>query len=353
MPIEEILEVAVGLIFMWLVLSISTMQVQEWIVTRLRWRADDLEKAIRQMLLSNDMAAEIYKHPLIRSMMKAPKPGDKKDPKPSYIPAEKFALILFDTIASAGTDQSKLLEPLDISNLRAGIKKLAETNKDLAKAVNSLLVGVEKADDKVAATRDNFEKWFNDVMDRSGGWYKRRAQGVSFLIGLVFALILNLDSIAMANYLWREPSVRQALAARATTFQLPEETNESNPAMAIQEFRDQFDGLQIPFGWTFEEVNLTPEGQPDTTLVCSFIPSTDRQVFGFGNGKNCIRPTTAQTNTNGIIWSFAKIMGILMTAGAAAQGAPFWFDMLAKVTNVRGSGVKPPKTREEDKDESP
>ena len=92
MYLEEVLEVAVGLIFMWLVLSISTMQVQEWIVTRLTWRADDLEKAIRQMLLSNELADEIYNHSLIRSMKKAPKPGDKKDPEPSYIPAEKFAV---------------------------------------------------------------------------------------------------------------------------------------------------------------------------------------------------------------------------------------------------------------------
>ena len=183
MYLEEVLEVAVGLIFMWLVLSISTMQVQEWIVTRLNWRADDLEKAIRQMLLSNEMANDIYKHPLIRSMMKAPKPGDKKDPKPSYIPADKFALVLFDTVASAGTDQSKILKPVDISNLQEGINKLAQTNVHLARAVNSLLVGVEKTDDAIAATRDNIEKWFNDVMDRSSGWYKRRAQGVAFLIG--------------------------------------------------------------------------------------------------------------------------------------------------------------------------
>ena len=197
------------------------------------------------------------------------------------------------------------------------------------------------------------KKWFNDVMDRAGGWYKRRAQGVAFLIGLALAILLNVDSIAVANYLWREPSVRQALANRASSFQPPEQIDENNPAIAIQEFRDQFDGLQIPFGWTFEEVDLTPQAQPDTTLACSFLPDKNRKVFGFGNQKNCIRPTTAQANTNGIIWSLAKILGLVMTAAAAAQGAPFWFDMLAKVTNVRGSGVKPPKTREEDKDESP
>ena len=351
MFLEEVLEVAVGLIFMWLVLSISTMQVQEWIVTRLRWRADDLEKAIRQMLMSNELADEIYNHPLIRSMKKAPKPGDKKDPKPSYIPADKFALILFDTVASAGTDQSKVLKPLNLPNLRKGINELAKTNKDLAKAINSLLVGVEKTDDAIATTRNNIEKWFNDVMDRSSGWYKRRAQGVAFLIGLAFAIILNIDSVAVANFLWREPSVRQALAARASTFQPPEQTEENNPAMAIQEFRDQFDGLQIPFGWTFEEVNLsqTNEAGAVVNLTCSFWPTSDQQVFGFGNNNNCIRPTTAQTNTNGLIWIIAKLMGIAMTAAGAAQGAPFWFDMLAKFTNVRGSGVKPPKDEDEAK----
>ena len=350
MYLEEVLEVAVGLIFMWLVLSIGTMQVQEWIVTRLTWRANDLEKAIRQMLMSDELAVEIYNHPLIRSMKKAPKPGDKKDPKPSYIPADKFALVLFDIIASAGTEESKILKPLDIPNLKEGINKLAATNKGLATAINSLLTGVEKTDDAISATRKNIEKWFNDVMDRSSGWYKRRAQWMAFWIGLSLAIILNVDSIAVANFLWREPSVRQALAARAATFQPPEQTIPNNPATAIQEFRDQFDGLQIPFGWTFAEVNLsqTDETGAVINLTCSFWPRSDQQVFGFGNKNNCIRPTTAQANTNGLIWIFAKIAGIAMTAGAAAQGAPFCFDMLAKFTNVRGSGVKP----SDDKDEA-
>jgi len=84
---------------------------------------------------------------------------------------------------------------------------------------------------------------------------------MAFWIGLAFAIILNIDSVGIANFLWQEPSIRQALAARATTFQPPEQTTENNPAMAIQEFRDQFDGLQIPFGWIFREVDLTPDNQ--------------------------------------------------------------------------------------------
>jgi len=189
MYLEEVLEVAVGLIFMWLVLSISTMQVQEWIVTRLTWRADDLEKAIRQMLLSNELADEIYNHSLIRSMKKAPKPGDKKDPEPSYIPAEKFAVVLFDTIASAGTDQRKILKPHDIRNLREGINKLAKTNKDLAKAINSLLDGAEKTDDVIATTRNNIEKGLMMLwIDQAAG---TNAEQNGWPFGSVWRLLLS------------------------------------------------------------------------------------------------------------------------------------------------------------------
>jgi hypothetical protein len=39
-------------------------------------------------------------------------------------------------------------------------------------------------------------------------------------------------------------------------------------------------------------------------------------------------------------WTF-KILGIAFSAAAAAQGAPFWFDILKKVVNIRGSGANP------------
>jgi hypothetical protein len=33
-----------------------------------------------------------------------------------------------------------------------------------------------------------------------------------------------------------------------------------------------------------------------------------------------------------------KILGLLVTAFALALGAPFWFDLISKVSRVRGSG---------------
>ena len=56
MYLQEIFEVVIGLVFVWLILSTATMQVGEWIANLLRWRANDLEKAIKRMLNDADLA---------------------------------------------------------------------------------------------------------------------------------------------------------------------------------------------------------------------------------------------------------------------------------------------------------
>ena len=50
MYIQEVVEVAIGVIFAWLLISLATMQVQEIIARLLKKRARDLEKAIKNML---------------------------------------------------------------------------------------------------------------------------------------------------------------------------------------------------------------------------------------------------------------------------------------------------------------
>ena len=63
--LEAILEVAIGMIFMWLVLSIATMSIQEWIATYLKWRAKDLETAVQRLLGNAVWAEKLYEHPLV------------------------------------------------------------------------------------------------------------------------------------------------------------------------------------------------------------------------------------------------------------------------------------------------
>jgi hypothetical protein len=41
---------------------------------------------------------------------------------------------------------------------------------------------------------------------------------------------------------------------------------------------------------------------------------------------------------------FTKIMGLLLTTLAIFMGAPFWFDALNKISNLRSTGPRPPST---------
>ena len=44
---------------------------------------------------------------------------------------------------------------------------------------------------------------------------------------------------------------------------------------------------------------------------------------------------------DGILGILAKITGLAATVFAMMMGAPFWFDLLNKVSNLRGTGNKP------------
>ncbi len=100
MNLDAILEVAIGLVFTWLVLSVATMQIQEWISSIFHWRAELLEETIRKML-GDDLAKSFYEHSIINSL-------SQPRHKPSYIPSDLFALTSYDVLFNKAkeTDQT-------------------------------------------------------------------------------------------------------------------------------------------------------------------------------------------------------------------------------------------------------
>ncbi len=117
MYLQEILEVGIGLVFVWLVTSLAAMQVQEWIANLFEIRAAGLESHLRRMLADPALAQEFYSHHLIRALYRQPGwlkrlfgnlvnalrrvfklPPLSFENRPSYIPAHDFALVLFDIL---------------------------------------------------------------------------------------------------------------------------------------------------------------------------------------------------------------------------------------------------------------
>ncbi len=437
MYLQEILEVAIGLIFIWLAVSFTTMSLQEWLSNIVNLRAKDLEKAISQMLNSPDLAQRFYSYPLIASLYSQPSKPGKKPRLPSYIPPNKFSAALFELIIQAGTDNSPVrlmtieiekqlasiqtpeqqklarqdwdailqtarnlaasglgvaaldslkfqaqvcgekypeLKPtldllipqvesyygrfveerrvatdtgfdsgLVMRQFRLGLLALQKTNPRLSESIIAIIrqaeVSVLNGSQAVATARINLESWFNDAMDRLSGAYKRRSQYISFIIGLILALILNVDTLNVATSLWREPILRQAILVQAQNYTAAEtapEITAAGPLVNIPVLEAQLQGLRIPLGWSIFPFS-TARNQ------CSFLPIKAGQVWGIPTWNNqglpfCNRIINLPTDLNG--W-LAKILGMLITGLAAAQGAPFWFDILKKFINIRGTGSNP------------
>ena len=468
MSVGPIVEVAIGIIFVWIVLSMATIQIQEWISTRLDKRARDMEAAIHEMLANPNLKAQFYDHPVIRGLTAKKRKEPSKIPPwfyrypllrgftkekrrlPSYIPSQQFALAMFDIAMTAGTESSIIQQgllklrddiqkdakqPLDraivtelnlladlarsaaateagtaitnrgldllkqgvakfsndhpeyeglvngmleeadrlkdqvrevlkkqpkdkasaLTDLRRGVAALSVISPEVSQTLNALFLNVEEyvaqGETHLAKARGNVEKWFNDAMDRASGVYKRYSQFQALIIGFTIALLLNVDSISLTAYLWREPSVREVLATKATAFKLSFSEQASNeqtttPYEALQDFREQFTGLNLPVGWTLKDKDDAIFAEPDSG--CSLFPK-DNVFFGIplfqwnitnsiGPLQNkCLTPSQPDHSTN----FFLKLLGIGITAIAARQGAPFWFDLLKRFVNVRSTGANP------------
>src|SRR4051794_15033140 len=103
---SEVLEVGIGIVLMFLLISLICSSMQEGLEGWLKWRAADLERGIRELLNDRDgnkILDAFYEHPLISSLYKGPYDSAKRGNLPSYIPAGNFAGAVMDLVARGKT----------------------------------------------------------------------------------------------------------------------------------------------------------------------------------------------------------------------------------------------------------
>ncbi len=331
MQLDAIIEVAIGLVFVWLVISIATMEAQNRIGTFLGWRANHLENSIHSMLKDKTLVNRFYAHPLITELARKDRNGvvvkDRKGnpSRPDYIPNQIFATAAFEVIMNAGRGEKDVeVNTISIPEMTANFKSLMDKNQvlpyvfpNMEKSMQSLRKNTKEFDDKIAEYRKNVEGWFDNVMAQSSSWYKIRAQWLAFWIGLALAVFLNIDTIFVAQKLWQEPTTRAVIVAQAQTEVQNATSSDSVSTTAVKD-------LNFPIGWTTT---------PLETNSCPIFGVADAR-FVIRSGGKCLSVTSLPAFNN--LWGIiVKLFGYLITAAAAAQGAPFWFDILRKLVGIK------------------
>lgn len=290
---SQMLEVAIGLGFVYLLLSLTCSAFTELIANVMALRAHDLETGIQRLLDDagdSKRTAALYKHPLIKALVQG-WPANK----PNYIPSHTFTLALFDTLIPA--DPTKGAK--SFREVRATISTLPKG--DLR---TTLLLYIDEAHGDLKAARENVEAWFDDSMDRVSDWYRRQAQIIILVFSLLLCAALNVDTLTLANTFYRDPTLRTAVVAAAEqSLQEPVVTEGDTPLTQAVALRNELTVLELPLGWAAPDLNT----------------ADPREM-----------PITPQG------W-IQKLVGVLLTAFAVSLGAPFWFDMLKKLVGMRAA----------------
>ena len=159
---SEILDIAIGLVFMYFLLSLLCLTIAELIARVFAMRASTLEQAIRNILSEKggSLVEEFYAHPLISklSLENAGHGIGQGNGKPSYISASAFSLVLVDIITShqGPTEAPKTAEDVKTAIAGAGYD-------DLGKLLLSVM-GYNTTD--LQQAQKNIETWFDEYMLR-------------------------------------------------------------------------------------------------------------------------------------------------------------------------------------------
>jgi hypothetical protein len=301
---SEMLDIAIGMIFTYLLLSLICSAINELIERQMKNRAADLERGIRELLDDKDgtgLVTQLYQHGMINGLFKGDYDAAAKDKSnlPSYIPSRNFALAILGIVAPGSP----------AITLRDSIGTISN-----AKVKNALTAMLNVVGEDVDKLRASIENWFNSTMDRVSGWYKRRSQLIVFCLGFVVAGVINVNSISIANDLWTHKAERDAMVSAAQGYLQthPSKDGQIDRDASLKANVESINEYGLPMGWDIK----APSG------LWEWIFFVLQSLFGW-----------------------------LITACAISLGAPFWFDMLNKFVVIR-STVKPHEKSQEEASKS-
>jgi hypothetical protein len=262
--------------------------------------------------------------------------------------AEKLEKLVHEGHAQELAFVLKSADPY-LEQVRKGL--IAIGSQQLGGALNSLLAGVEEyatsADKAIALGRKNVESWFDNSMERLSGSYKRWAQKWAFVLGFALALLLNVDSLNIAQVLWRNPATRQESTAYIQKYM--EQRSRQETLLNEEDLKTvnaEIQKFNFPVGWKLQSYSGSQTvklfaGSGQIAGICPDLNPGAGVYHPF-----CYIILDPPQDAKAVM---LKLLGCLVTGLATLQGAPFWFDTLKKVVNVRSTGINPvekPKAKE-------
>jgi hypothetical protein len=378
------LDVAIGLVSVYLLLSVLCSAVYEALAGVFRLRAVNLARSIETLLEDGaldphvtkalarmpkargalvgavafararlklapapprcPLALALRQHPLIKTLTYG-RVG------PSYIPSHTFVAALVDTLRqidwpSRGETASEAPAPTPapadkadpLGELKSVVDRLPP-GSELKRALSLVIDGTGK---DVGPPSARIERWFNDAMDRAAGRYKRHSQVLISAAALTLCAGFNADTVAIANALARDSAVRAAmLTAAEVLVKSPPPGAAPAPAGSAAPPREDVLAAAVQGGAAVQQLT-------SLELHIAWGGFEVPRQTSWPRLWGALGWLLGAANADWLRGLLARIFspGVLITTAAASLGAPFWFDLLNKLVNLRTAGRSPEPSRQ-------
>jgi len=329
------IEISIGIVFVYLLLSLIATIVMEIIAGSTAQRGKLLKKTIGKILGDQNLVKDFFNSSLYKQLHLA------EGNTPSYISAARFGQILLESLFKGGAK-------VEFDALKTKIEGLPDSD-----IKRTLLFYLNESNGKLEDFNKMLNAWYDETMEGLRGAYKRRTQRFLLIIGLCVAIIFNANSIKIYESLNEDDQKRQLIVQMAEKAVANDQFLEAAKPIShedtlhldstVQAYRQQLDSIKLQYaaaanvlglGWNCDcASNGSWKDVPDSTFINYYA------LLG------C--PEKKDTPIGGKQF-FYVFFGWLITALAISLGSPFWFDLLKLLINVRNAGKSPSEKKSSD-----
>jgi hypothetical protein len=293
-----VLEVVIGLIFVFYVLGSIVSLITQWINEGFQTRGKSLEKHLKKIVGDNHVG-DFVKLPQIQALRpiryKRWYSFISSDIEPKMVEKIPVATLVDSYFDFVGLTASK-----EITGER--LKELINAFPD-SEGKRAITRWVEQGVTDLEELRKRTTAYFAGLTDQAAATFRSHSRSFVIVLSILLTLFLGTDSIQLAQTLWANAGIRSAVVVQAQMEVQMQAAEGTVSEDRIDDLIQQLIDLDIvKIGWWQTEI---PPAGSDVSTWARFI--------------------------------VLKIVGLGLTAMAVSQGSSFWYDLLKKLVSKGGS----------------
>lgn len=316
-----IIEVAISLVVIFFLMSTLVSFIYEIIALVFSSRGKVLKNSLKLLLNENKKSAviidsiyesaHIYKLRIFKKL-------NRSQYLPAHISSESFANALFEHINRGDVTE-------DISHFKQHVGDIK--NPFLKQKLLTLIAELDTGKQTMAGIKENIMKWFDDYMKTVTEVYKLRSKVIICILSAIICLSMNIDTITLTEFFWKNKEKREMMVGFAERLQ--EETFKLD-SVKLNNRQGNKDSAVLHSTETQDQriKRILAKNQQILDTLNQFeLPIYFNQYI-----------IEKESLKDGCMWArylLFKLFGLAITTFCLTLGAPYWYQMMQKLIQVK------------------